>query len=456
MRRLLPTLRAATATCLLLSATVALADPLPVEEGALASLQSAFASAVTPGEEADLYRELFATVLQRVQRSYATEVDLDTLTAAARKAIGGLAAGSADPREVFGKAMNAALRGLDPYSRYLDQRAFGNDREAWRGSFGGVGLEVAPGEDAVRIVASMPGTPAAKAGLQPGDLIVRIDDQPLRGVPLADAIEKMRGTPGTQVAITVRRSGMPEEFTLSLTRDTIRRQAVRWSMEGDVLVLQLTMFSGAVSSALRQAIAEASAEHAPRAVLLDLRGNPGGLLREAVLTADTFLSTGEIVTVRGRTPGAQRTWQADASELLAGLPMAVLIDRRSASASELVAAALQDNGRATVLGQRSFGKGTVQTTFPLGAEQNGALKLTSSYYHRPAGPTVQKTGVLPDIELVGPAADERDRGEAAAPQARVETARCAAVYKVADLALACAVAYLQAGNVEKFVARLAR
>ena len=454
MRRLPPPLRAAAAAGLLLSAGLALAQAPPAPDNALAALQSAFAGAVAPGAEADLYRELFATILQRVQRSYATDIEPDKLATAARQEIEAQPAAAADPRALFTKAMNAALRGLDPYSRYLDARALGAEREAWRGSFGGVGLEVESGDGVVRIVASMPGTPAARAGLRPGDLIVRIDDQPLAGVPLAEAIARMRGEPGTPVVITVRRTGT-EDFTLSLTRDTIRRQAVRWNMEGEVLVLQVSGFTGAVAAGVRQAITEATAGHSPRGVVLDLRGNPGGLLREAVLTADTFLDKGEIVTIKGRTPGAQRTWTADAEEMLAGVPMAVLIDRRSASASELVAAALQDHGRAIVLGQRSFGKGTVQTTFMLGDDARGALKLTSSYYHRPAGPTVQKTGVLPDIELAAAVADDRDRGQLEVlPQARVDPVQCSAVYQAPDPALGCAVAYLQAGNVQRFMASL--
>lgn len=454
MRRLLPAFRAGAAAGLLLATGAAFANaPSP----ALASLQSAYAAAAEPGPQADLYRDLFATVLERVQRSYATEADVDALAAAATQVVQARAPGSAPPRELFVEAINTALRGLDPYTRYLDPHAHGEARDAARGSFGGVGIEVAPAEGVVRVVASLPGTPAARAGLQSGDLIVRIDDQPLQGMPLDFAISRMRGEPGTAVAVTVRRSGMPEDFTLSLTRDTIRRQAVRWAMEGEVLVLHLSTFTGPVSGALQQAIVEATAAHAPRAVVLDLRGNPGGLLREAVRTADLFLNQGDIVTVRSRAPGQQRTWKADATEVLAGLPMAVLIDRRSASASELVAAALQDNARATVLGQRSFGKGTVQTTFALGDEAMGALKMTSSYYHRPAGPTVQKTGVAPDIELAAPAPQEAGHAEAAAAAAaRVDPAGCTAVYKAADPMLACAVGYLQAGDLAGFMARLPR
>jgi carboxyl-terminal processing protease len=455
MRRLLATLRACAAACLLLAtAAVLAASPEPQEP--LAALQSAYARAAAPGESADFYRDLFATVLQRVERSYVTEVDLAAFSAAALQVMEPVPAGTADPRELFSKAVNTALRTLDPYSRYLDAQARANEREG--GAFGGLGLEVEAGNGGVRVVAPMPGTPAARAGLQPGDVIVRFGEQPLQGVPLADAIAMMRGAPGTPVAITVRRDGLADEFTVSLTRDTIRRQALRWHMEADVLVLRLATFSGPVASGLQQAIAEATASHAPRAVVLDLRGNPGGLLREAVTIADAFLSKGEIVSLRGRTPGNQRTWQADANELLAGLPMVVMIDKRSASASELVAAALQENGRATVMGQRSFGKGTVQSTYGFGEERKGGLKLTSAQYHGPSGRSVQKTGVGPDIELLLATDESRSVTDAQElprlPQARVEPGRCASVYKATDPALSCAVAFLRAPGVDAFVSGL--
>jgi carboxyl-terminal processing protease len=459
MRRTLRSLRACAAACLLIAGGASLAAAQELAETPFASLQAAYARAVTPGEQADMYRELFPTVFERVQRSYASEVDLPALVATALQVLEPLPPGAGDPGEVFKKAMNEALRTLDPYSRYLDPRSHSQQRGDASGSFSGLGLEVEAGEDGVRVLAPMPGSPAARAGLQRGDLIVRVDDQPLVGVPLADAIARMRGPAGSPVTIALRRTGADHEITVSLTRDVIRRQAVRWSMEGEVLVLALTSFTGPVSAALAQAIAEATVSGLPRAVVLDLRGNPGGLLREAVLTADTFLRAGDIASIRGRTPGNQRSWQADAAELLPGLPMVVLIDGRSASASELVAAALQDNGRAKVMGQRSFGKGTVQSTYPLGQDR-GALKLTTSFYHAPSGRAVQKIGVSPDIELVSAAAGEGENGEAMRPRTvaekgaapeqtvRVEQARCAAKRKAADPALSCAIAFLLAGTVE--------
>lgn len=444
-----------TLACLLLALPLlaaAQAPPAPAGDP-LAPLQAAYLRAVTPGEQADLHRDLVATVLRRAQRTYARDVDLSALAAAAMKVVEPLPAGAGDPADVFRKAMAAALRTLDPYSRYIDARTHASERDA-NGGFGGVGLELEGSEGAVRVVAPINGTPAARAGVLAGDLIVRVDDEWLASLPLADAMARMRGLPGTPVTLTIRRAGLETEFTVALTRDTIRRQVLAWSMEGDVLVLRLSSFSGAVRAALDTAIAQATATAAPRAVVLDLRGNPGGLLREAVLTADAFLSQGEIVSVRGRAPGNGRAWQADAAELLPGLPMVVLLDKRSASASELVAAALQENGRAHVMGQRSFGKGTVQSTMPLGG-QLGALKVTTSIYHGPSGRTVQGVGVWPDIELVAAVADTRPvaTADAMPPALRVDQGRCA-THKAADPGLGCALAYLRAGDVAAFAASL--
>ena len=463
----LRTLRAFAAACLLFAGSVALAA-LPsapsTDDDAISFLQDAYVRSVAPGEQADLHRELLATVLQRIKRSHATEVDLPALAAVAMKVMEQQPAGRGDAAEVFKTAINEALRTLDPYSRYRDARAIGNVGGDSSGSFGGLGLEVQPSEGAVRVVAPMPDSPAARAGLAPGDLIVRVDDKPLAGVPLAEAIERMRGQPGTPVTITIQRAGTDREVTVTLTRDTIRRQPLRWSMEGEVLVLRLAGFGSATAATLGQAIADATALSQPRAVVLDLRGNPGGLMREAVRVADTFLTEGEIVSLRGSTPARQRAWQADADELLAGLPMVVLIDGRSASASELVADALQHSGRATVMGQRSFGKGSVQTIFPLG-EHKGALKLTTAFYHGPSGQTVHRIGVAPDIELLASARSDAARAasaggpgsaDAAPPRiarARVDPGRCRTP-KASDPALSCAVAYLLAGSIDAFVAGL--
>jgi carboxyl-terminal processing protease len=466
MTRLLRLLSPLAATWVFVVAGASFAASPAVTDELLAPLTSAYVRAVKPGEQVELHRELFGTVLQRVQRSYAQEVDMPALLAAALKAIEPMAPQSGEPADVFKTAINAAFATLDPHSRYLDARAQGNLRSATSGSFGGLGLEVDMVDGLVRVVTPMAGTPAARAGLQSGDLIVRFDDKPVLGMPLADAISRMRGQAGTPIALMIRRAGREDEFTVSVVRETIRTQALRWSMEGDVLVLRLASFTSAVSAAMEKAIAEASAAKTPRAVVLDMRGNPGGLLREGVNTADAFLHAGEIVSLRGRTAGNRRTWQADPAEQLAGVPMVVLIDGRSASAAELVAAALQENGRAIVMGQRSFGKGSVQSIMSLGPEK-GALRLTTALYHGPSGRTVQRTGVGPDIELVAaPATNavvarrEADRAQALPgadeplpPQARVEQSRCARARKD-DPALACALAFIRAGAIDAFVAAL--
>ncbi|MBC5767305.1 S41 family peptidase [Ramlibacter albus] len=449
MRRLIPALRFTLAAALFTGAAPFCTAATPEE--AIAALQAAYARSVTPGEVADAHRDLLAAVVQRVQRSHAREVDFDRFLEAALKSLEGVGPGTGEPAAVFKKAANDALRAVDAHARYIDAETQSAERSESNG-FGGVGLEVESRTGGVGVLASMPGTPAARAGLRPGDLIVRVDDQPVQDLALGDAISRMRGLPGTNVSITVRR-GVGDEFTVALTRETIRRPVLRWSMEADVLVLKLSSFSGPVLSTLEAAVEEALALHAPSAVVLDLRGNPGGLLREAVLVADAFLTQGEIVSVRGRTASNERTWNADPRELLPGLPMVVMVDGRSASASEIVAAALQDNGRAVVIGQRSYGKGTVQTTYSLG-ERKGALKLTTSLFYAPSGRAMQGSGVAPDIHLVAAAQKDEAPAETGAPSpaARIEQGRCAAALAALDPALACAVAYLRVGNVGAFMA----
>ena len=450
------TLRTTAAACLLLLGGACLAAAPAAGEENMAALQSAYGRAVVAGEQADVYREMFASILNRVQRSYASEVDVAALAAAALKVVEPLAPGAGDPAQVFGRAINAALATLDPYSRYLDARAYGNQRGESSGRFGGLGLEVESSQGAVRVVAPIADSPAARAGMQAGDLIVRVDGEPVAGMPLAEAIARMRGQPGTQVSLAIRRSGIDNEITVALTRDTIRRQLLRWSMEGDVLVIRIGNFTGPVTAELQQAIAEATAVRAPRGFVLDLRGNPGGLLREAVTTADTFLKQGEIASLRGRTASNQRSWQADANELLEGVRLVVLIDRRSASASELVTAALQDNGRATVMGERSFGKGTVQSTYGLGEEGRGALKLTTALYYGPTGRSIQKTGVTPDVEIVASLRQHGETDQPALAKAQVEQGRCSKLIKAADPVLSCALAYLMAADMDAFLARVSR
>ena len=435
---------------------------------ALSPLHAAYNRAVKSGEEVQTYRELIATVMRRVQRDYPLEVDVAPLVAAAVKAIETLQPESGEPAAVFKRALNAALMALDPHSSYLDARDFGLQRTSFSGSFGGIGLEVDMAEGLVRAVAPIEETPAARAGLRSGDLIVRIDDQPVLGMTLADAISQLRGQPGTSVTLLIRRPGREDEFQVSLVRENIRSTVVRWRMEDEVLVLRVSGFARSLKPMLEKAIADATAAREPHAVILDLRGNPGGLLNQAVAAADAFLAEGEILSIRGRTSSNARRWNADEAQHLAGLPMAVLIDGGSASAAEIVAGALQDHGRATIIGQRSYGKGSMQTMIPLGAER-GALRLTTALFHTPAGRAAQRTGIGPDIELIPPGDKpaprsgrrEGDRARAlpgaeepAPPKARIEQGRCPRPPQGEDLALGCTLAFLKAGGLQKFLAAL--
>lgn len=414
---------------------------------AIASMQAAYARAAKPGAEADNHRELFTPLFQRVQRSYAVDVDVDALADAANAAIADIPDATGDAAATFSKAVQAALRKLDPYSRYIDMRSYANERSESSGAFGGVGLQLEGRDAGVRIVAVTPEGPAARAGIKAEDLIVRLDDFALAGVPLSEAVGRMRGAPGTPITLTVRREGSAQEITVSVVREEIKRQLLRASMEGDTLVLRLSTFTGPVTAELERAIAQATAKGKPRSVVLDLRGNTGGLLLEAIKTADLFLSEGVIVSLKGRTPWNQRTWNAEAPQVLAGLPMVVLVDARSASASELVAAALQENGRATVMGEKSYGKGTVQSTYPLG-DGKGALKITTAHYYGPLGHSLNKTGLVPDIEFAGKASD----GVANA-KLRIEQARCGAGHS--DAGVGCAVSFLASGGIDAFASAFA-
>ena len=461
MIRLSRFLRVCAAASWLVAAGASLAATPVVTDEMLAPLASAYLRAVEPGQDADHYRELFGTVLRRVHRSYALEVDVPALIAEAHKTLKPSARGTGEPAEVFGKAINAALASLDPHSRYLDPGEMAAQRSAVSGSFGGLGLQVEMAGELVRVVGAMPGTPAARAGLQSGDVIIRLDEEPVQGMTLAAAVSRMRGEPGTSIALTIRREGQEGLLTVSLVREVVRLEPVRWSLQGGNLILRVATFNAATLASLEKAITEATAGGMPRAVILDLRGNGGGLLRQAVLTADAFLAEGPIVSVRGRGGVVRRAWQADGDERLAGVPMVVLIDARTASAAELVAAALQENGRATVMGQRSFGKGSVQAVMSLG-EGNGALRLTTALYHGPSGRTVQRTGVGPDIELVPARETGRGRREAdrtralpgadepREPLARVDASRCSLARKNMDPALACALAFIDAGGTDAF------
>lgn len=444
--------RAACAAVLLAVACAASALPLPSDDDTIANLQAAFERAVVPGGVADMHTELLASLMRRVKRSHVKDVDLQAFADTAIGVLDAVPPGTGDPPEVFRRAVNRALRTLDPYSRYLDARTHANERTESSGSYAGIGIEVDTREKDVRIATLVPEGPAFRAGLLAGDRIVKVDDLPVDAASMSDALSRMRGDPGTRINLTVQRAA-EREFTVTITRAVIQRQIVKWAFEGDVLVVKLSGFSGPVSATIAKAVTEASAQREPTALVLDLRGNPGGLFREAIRVADAFLQQGEIVSEHGNAPDRIRAWQADSDELLSGVPMVVLLDERSASASELVADALQYHRRATVMGRTSYGKGSVQTTFSLG-EGKGAIKLTTSLYHGPSGQTVNGIGVVPDIELVPKVPPEKPSSAAPSQRAklRVDEDRCARE-KAADATLACALAFLHDGATGAFAAR---
>lgn len=328
--------------------------------------------------------DLFGNVFERIRSEYVEDVDTSELIAA---------------------AINGMLTSLDPHSSYLPPEDFDDMRTQTRGSFGGLGIEVTQEDGFIKVVTPMDDTPADMAGVEPGDLITHVDGEPLLGLTLAEAVDMMRGPVGSEIIVTIAREGVAEPFDLSIIRDTIRLQAVRVRSEGDTVILRLTTFNEQTYPNLRDRLAEAIKEMGGidelGGVVLDLRNNPGGLLTQAVSVSDAFLEQGEIVSTRGRAEGEGDRFNAQSGDLIDGKPLVVLINGGSASASEIVAGALQDHRRAIVVGTRSFGKGSVQTVMPLRGD--GAIRLTTSRYYTPSGRSIQALGVSPDIVVEQPA-----------------------------------------------------
>jgi carboxyl-terminal processing protease len=344
--------------------------------GAIA-LVPASTSAVTESES-ETYKQLdlFMDVFQRVRASYVEKVD--------------------DASLIKG-AIDGMLASLDPHSSYLDARDFTNLRTQTEGNYGGLGLSVTLEEGVVKVIAPTDDTPAARAGIKAGDYITHIDGKLVYGSSLDEAVDKMRGAPGTDIKLTIARQGRDEPIELTLTRAIIDIKPVKWQVKGDVGVIKIVSFSAHTGDDVRSAIRsiDKSLGHRPIGYILDLRSNPGGLLDEAVTVSDAFLDKGEIVSQRGRTASDNRPYYARPGDDAKGLPIIVLIDAGSASASEIVAGALQDQHRALVMGERSFGKGSVQTLLPL--SQDTALRLTTARYYTPTGKSVQEGGIEPDI-----------------------------------------------------------
>jgi carboxyl-terminal processing protease len=343
---------------------------------------------------------LFGDIFERVRAQYVEEVPTEELVTA---------------------AINGMLTSLDPHSSYLSAKDFEDMQVQTRGEFGGLGIEVTQEEGFIKVIAPMDDTPADKAGILAGDFITHVDGEAVSGLLLDEAVQKMRGPIGSEIIITVVREGTPEPFDVSIIRDTIKLTAVRGRVVGKTMVLRVTTFNDQTTSGIVEELKKGLDELGGLAnldgVVLDLRNNPGGLLNEAITVSDSFLDKGEIVSTRGRDPQSGERYNAQAGDLIGGKPIVVLINGGSASASEIVAGALQDHRRAIVVGTKSFGKGSVQTLIPLRGD--GAMRLTTARYYTPSGRSIQALGISPDIVVQQPipapadeAATEQDKSAA--------------------------------------------
>ncbi len=332
------------------------------------------------GDKSELYQQLnlFGDVLERIRRDYVEPADEKTL---------------------IESAINGMLSSLDPHSSYMNPKTYKDMQIQTKGEFGGLGIEVTMENGVIKVVSPIDDTPAAKAGIQSGDLIFALDDQPVQGLTLQEAVEKMRGKVGTPIKISVRRASVKEPFDVTLTRDTIKVRSVRFRLEGDVGYIRVTSFTEQSTSGVLDAVEKIKKEggNKLKGFVLDLRNNPGGLLDQAIAMSDAFLDKGEIVSVKARKSEDVQRWNAKTGDVTSGLPIVVLINGGSASASEIVAGALQDHRRAIILGTRSFGKGSVQTIMQVTG--GGAIRLTTALYFTPSGRSIQKEGIKPDIEV---------------------------------------------------------
>jgi carboxyl-terminal processing protease len=305
-----------------------------------------------------------------------------------------------EDKELVNNAIEGMVSSLDPHSSYMDAKTFADMQIQTKGEFGGLGIEVTMEDGLVKVISPIDDTPAAKAGIKTGDFIAAIDSTPIQGMALNDAIDKMRGANGTKVTLTILRPGAKKPFDVTLTRAVIRVDSVKFHREGDVGYIRLTAFNEKTDSGLQRAVRELRTQIGGglKGYVLDLRNNPGGLLDQATAVSDDLLNSGEIVSTRGRHPDDTQRYNARAGDITDGKPIVVLVNGGTASASEIVAGALQDHKRATVVGMTSFGKGSVQTIIPLG-EGGGALRLTTARYYTPSGHSIQAMGIVPDVAV---------------------------------------------------------
>jgi len=344
--------------------------------------------AQTAGKDTSVYQQLdlFGDVFERIRAQYVEE---------------------ADSKKLIEAAVNGMLTSLDPHSSYMNAEDYAAMQVETKGEFGGLGIEVTQQDGYVKVVSPIDGTPADKAGITSGDLIIKVDGKSVNGLTMDQAVDLMRGPIGSEIIITVVREEVTEPFDVSIIRDTIKVAAVKGRLIGTTIVVRITSFTdqtfSGLQSELKKAADAAGGMEKVTGVVLDLRNNPGGLLMQAVDVSDAFLTEGEIVSTRGRNPQDNERFNATEGDLTNGKPVVVLINGGSASASEIVAGALQDHHRAIVVGTKSFGKGSVQTIIPVRGE--GAMRLTTSRYYTPSGRSIQALGVMPDIVVNQPPVD---------------------------------------------------
>ena len=321
---------------------------------------------------------LFGEVFDRIRSGYVEDVNSSDLVSA---------------------AIRGMLTSLDPHSGYMPPESFQDMQVDTRGAFGGLGIEVTQEDGFVKVVSPMDGTPASEAGIQSGDFITHVDGEAILGLTLSEAVDKMRGPVGSEVSLTIVRNLDEEPFDIVIIRDVIKLTAARVRVEDDVIIVRVTTFNEQttpnIKKGIKEKIDELSGKDNVSGFIIDLRNNPGGLLSEAISVSDMFLNQGEIVSTRGRNNGQAKRYSASKGDLAENKPIIVLINGGSASASEIVAGALQDHKRAVILGTKSFGKGSVQSVIPLG--ENGAMRLTTARYYTPSGRSIQALGVVPDI-----------------------------------------------------------
>jgi carboxyl-terminal processing protease len=330
----------------------------------------------------DTYKQLnlFGDVFERIRSDYVEEPD---------------------DAKLIESAINGMLSSLDPHSSYLNAKDYQDMQAQTRGEFFGLGIEVTMENEVIKVISPIDDTPAAKAGILAGDLITQLDGEEVRGLTLRDAVEKMRGPANSSIVLTVAREGVAKPMKITVVRDVIRVQSVKSREDGDIGYLRIASFSEQTMEGLEKAIDKIETDIPAdrlKGFVLDLRGNPGGLLDQAVLVSDAFVDKGEIVSTRGRRADEVQRFSARAGDLTNGKPLIVLLNGGSASASEIVAGALQDHRRATLVGTRSFGKGSVQTIIPIG--RSGAIRLTTARYYTPSGRSIQAKGIEPDIEVL--------------------------------------------------------